>query len=111
MWSVDDVNKSIAKAKKEADKAAAELAKVEEKARKENEALKAQDAAFRASCKRQKAQWKGELAQLEAADTADTDDNRKLAEIEAMHAKVSSKFFPPRSSWATRSSSLRKASS
>jgi hypothetical protein len=59
-----------------------------------NETLKTQEAGFKESCKLQMGQLKGQIAEVEGPknDQTMTPEERKLQDIEEMHAKVMAKY-------------------
>ncbi len=57
-----------------------------------NESLKGQEISFKSSCKVQVAEYKARIAALKEADKPDSDENRKLKDIEDMHSKIMFKY-------------------
>ena len=57
-----------------------------------NESLKGQEAAFKTSCKAQVAEYKARIAALKEAEKPDSEENRKLKDIEDMHEKIMFKY-------------------
>eukprot|EP01034_Spumella_vulgaris_P022214 gene22214-28328_t len=57
-----------------------------------NESLRGQEAAFKASCKAQMADFTARLKACDLEESEDTDENRKLRDIEDMHGKVLAKY-------------------
>jgi len=57
-----------------------------------NESLKGQEAEFKASCKASVAEFKARITALQEADKPDSEANKKLADIEEMHAKIMFKY-------------------
>jgi chromosome segregation ATPase len=54
-----------------------------------NETLRSQEAAFKESCKAQMAELKAMIAAAEGEDSKDSEEEKKLRDIEDMHGKVS----------------------
>ena len=57
-----------------------------------NESLRAQEAAFKASCKSQVQEYQAMIKAFDETETENTEENRKLKDIEEMHAKVLCKY-------------------
>lgn len=57
-----------------------------------NESLKGQEAAFKAGCKASMAEFNARIKALQDADKPDSEANKKLADIEDMHAKIMFKY-------------------
>jgi len=57
-----------------------------------NESLKAQEVEFKASCKASVAEFKARIKALQDADKPDSEANKKLTDIEQMHAKIMLKY-------------------
>jgi len=72
-----------------------------------NESLRGQEQAFKGSCKSQRTKLTAELAELQEAGT-DPQDAR-LTEIEAMHAKVQSKYQRLRQMLAQKNQAVAEA--
>ena len=53
-----------------------------------NESLRAQETAFKASCKKQMEEYNRRIKALQDIDNVGTEDEKRLRDIEDMHAKV-----------------------
>lgn len=57
-----------------------------------NETLRAQEASFKESCKAQMQELQGMIAAVEGGEEKDSDEDKKLRDIEDMHGKVMAKY-------------------
>jgi hypothetical protein len=57
-----------------------------------NESLKVQESSFKAGCKSQLAEYQSRIKVLQEADQPDSAANKKLSDIEDMHAKIMFKY-------------------